>query len=307
MKGLILVTGSEGLVGSRFVEISERKNFLHLPKQVELDITNQSEIKAVLSSYNFSAVVHFAAYTDVGAAEKERENKNGACWQVNVEGTRNLVEAVKPHKAKTHFIYISTDNVFSGSTDDPGPYKEDHPREADPTKLTWYGFTKSEAEKEVEEVLGDTATILRIIYPVRAGFEGKLDFLRKHLKLYDEGKLYPMFTDQQISISFIDEVCKALDKIIIDGHKGIFHAASADTVNPHKLISYMLEKTRGITNAVEGTTLREFLESSGNPLYRYPKFGGLKVGVTEAKLGLKFSTWKEIVDKLVAQGLGEKK
>jgi len=305
VKGLILVTGSEGLVGSRFVEISERKNFLHLPKQVELDITNPSEIKAVLSSYNFSAVVHFAAFTDLNAAEEERGNKDGACWQVNVEGTRNLVEAVRPYKAKVHFVHISTDGVFSGNSDDPGPYKEDHPRETDPTRVTWYGFTKGEAEKAVQEVLGDSATILRIIYPVRTEFEGKLDFLRKPLKLYDEGKLYPMFTDQQISVSFIDEVCKALDKIIIDGHKGIFHACS-DTTTPHKLISYMLEKTRGVTNAVEGTTLREFLEKTGNPSYRYPKFGGLKVGVTEAKLGIKFSTWREIVDKLVTQGLGEK-
>src|SRR3989337_3158858 len=116
MKNLILVVGSEGMVGSRFVEISQRKNCLHLPKQIELDITNKSEIKAMLASYNFSAVVNFAAYTDVAGAESQRGDKKADCWQINVEGVRNLSESIKPYKEKIHFIHISTDMVFPGST-----------------------------------------------------------------------------------------------------------------------------------------------------------------------------------------------
>jgi len=128
MKNLILVTGSEGLVGSRFVEISQRKNFLHLPKEVELDITDKSEIKAVIESYNFSAVVNFAAFTNVGKAEEEKDDKEGDCWQVNVEGVRNFTEAIKPHKERIHFIQISTDMVFPGSLEDPGAYEETIPQ-----------------------------------------------------------------------------------------------------------------------------------------------------------------------------------
>ena len=75
MNDLILVTGSEGLVGSRFLEISESKNNFHTPTQIEMDITKPSEIKAILASYDFKAIIHFAAYTDVSAAEKERAIK----------------------------------------------------------------------------------------------------------------------------------------------------------------------------------------------------------------------------------------
>ena len=100
MKGLILVTGSEGLVGSRFVELSELKDSLHLPKEVELDITDKSELKAVFRSFDFRAVVHFAAFTDVAKAEEERGDKYGDCWQVNVEGTRNILDAAKKIKPK---------------------------------------------------------------------------------------------------------------------------------------------------------------------------------------------------------------
>ena len=305
MKNLILVTGSEGLVGSRFVEISQRKNFLHLPKEIELDITDKSEIKAVIESYNFSAVVNFAAFTDVGKAENEKDNKKGDCWQVNVEGVRNFAEAIKPHKERIHFVQVSTDMVFSGSSEDPGAYEESHPPEADSSKLTWYGFTKSEAERIVSEVLGNSGTILRLIYPVRSNFEPKLDYLRKPLKLYDEGKLYPMFSDQQISVTFIDEACRALDKIIIEGHKGIFHASSSDTTTPYELISYLVEKVRGVKDVVKTASLEEHLNKTGSSIYRYPKFGGLKVDETENKLGIKFSSWREIIDKLIVQGLGK--
>jgi hypothetical protein len=54
-------------------------------------------------------------------------------------------------------------------------------------------------------------SILRIIYPVRTKFEIKLDFLRKPLALFDEGKLYPLFADQKISVSFIDEIVEILE------------------------------------------------------------------------------------------------
>lgn len=305
MKGLILVTGSEGLVGSRFIEISEHKNYLHPPKEVELDITDQAEIKALISSYNFSAVVHFAAFTNVDEAEKQRGDKESDCWLVNVEGTKNLVEAILPLKTKIHFVFISTDMVFPGTREDPGPYLENHPLDHDPSQLTWYGYTKAQAEKVVKETLGEQATILRLIYPVRASFEGKLDFLRKPLKLFDEGKLYEVFSDQQISVTFIDEACKALDKILSANHRGVFHASSRDTTTPFEIISYCLEKARGVKDAVKPITLEEFLRKTNIPNYRYPKYGGLSTAITEHKLGITFSSWREIVDKLVIQGLGQ--
>ena len=67
-------------------------------------------------------ILHFAAYTDVSQAENQRDDKNGACWQINVEGTRNLVKLAK--EVNAHFIHISTDYVFPGSEEDPGPHKE---------------------------------------------------------------------------------------------------------------------------------------------------------------------------------------
>ena len=292
-------------MGSRFVEISKLKNELHSPKEIEMDILNSFQVKAIVNSFDFGTIVNFAAYTNVNEAEEQRGSKDGDCWKVNVEGVRNLVDAVKNSNKKMRFVQISTDNVFSGGDDDPGPYSEDHKPETDQSKVTWYGFTKKKAE-EIALGLGENASVLRITYPVRVEFGAKLDYLRKSLKLFDEGKLYPLFDNQMLSTTFIDEACRALDMIITKGHGEIFHAASSDTTTPYELITYMLKMTGRETGSVKKVKLEEFLTKTGHSPVRYPKFGGLKVEKTEKELGMKFSTWKQVVQKLVAQGLGKK-
>jgi dTDP-4-dehydrorhamnose reductase len=183
--------------------------------------------------------------------------------------------------------------VFPGSEKDPGPYEEDHTTDYEENDLTWYGYTKNLAEKNAQ-------TILRLIYPANPKYNLKLDYLKKPLSLYDSKKLYPMFTDQQVSIVIVDKVAEALDKIIEGKKKGIFHASSDNTSTPFELISYLIEKARGVRDVVKPISLAEFIKTVDSPV-RYPKFGGLKVEKTEKELGIKFGTWREMVDKFVSQ------
>lgn len=297
----ILVTGSTGLVGSRFVELYSNKYEFITPSYPEFDLTNKESIEKLFKENTPDVVVHLAAYTNVSEAENQRDNKDGDSWKINVEGTKNLVSFINPQK--TYFIHISTDYVFPGSKENPGPYSEESLPETDSNKVTWYGYSKAEAEREVNKVLGEDKTILRIIYPVRAKYDLKADYLRKPLSLFDQGKLYPMFTDQQVSISFIDEVALVLEKLIDEKIYGNFHCCSRDTSTPFDLINYLIEKARGVKNAVKPATLDEFIKNTGSSEVRYPKFGGLKTEKTQKTLGLKFSSWKEIIDRLVEQGI----
>jgi dTDP-4-dehydrorhamnose reductase len=300
MKNKILVTGADGLVGSRFVELFPEIKLLLTPSEKVLDLTNAKAVSDYFKKNNIGKVVHFAAYTDVGRAETERGDRDGLCWSVNVLGTRNLLQAVNDKNVQ--FIHISTDMVFSGSEEDPGPYSEKHEPEKDESKITWYGYTKLEAEKLVRKQYGKEATIVRLIYPVRANYKKKLDYLRKPLKLYKEGKLYPLFNDQQITIAYIDEIAELLNKILSIGIEGVFHVSSKDTTNPYELISFLIEKLYG-ESYLEQVRLNEFLKKNNLSSVRYPKYGGLSVEFTQARTGMNFSAWKEIVKKLVKQGL----
>jgi dTDP-4-dehydrorhamnose reductase len=175
----ILVTGSSGLVGSRFVELFSHPELLLTPDENEFNLLNLESVKKYLDLHPVSAIINFAAFTDVSAAEKQRDDKSGLCWQINVIGLKNLLFSIDPKKVQ--FIQISTDMVFSGSSAGPGPYSEDHPLETDSKKLTWYGYTKNQAET----VVGKQGTIVRICNPVRANYSLKLDYFRKPLSLYD--------------------------------------------------------------------------------------------------------------------------
>jgi dTDP-4-dehydrorhamnose reductase len=285
----VLVTGASGLVGSKFVDLFKNKYNFVTPEYPQFDLTNKENVAVAIKEADPDVLVNFAAFTNVSEAENQRGDKNSPCYKINVDGVKNLLDALS---SKVHFIQISTDMIFPGSEKDPGPYAEDHSTDYKEEELTWYGYTKNLGEKGAE-------TILRLIYPVNAKYNLKLDYLKKPLSLYDAGKLYPMFTDQQVSIVIVDKVAEALDKIIEGNKKGIFHASSENTSTPFELVSYMLEKSRGVKNAVKPSSLNEFLKTAGNPV-RYPKFGGLKVEKTEKELGIKYGTWGEMVDSFVS-------
>jgi dTDP-4-dehydrorhamnose reductase len=290
----VLVTGSSGLVGSRFLELFGEKYRFLTPRQQDFDITNRRAVESFFATATPQALVNFAAFTDVNAAENQRGDESGLCYKVNVTGVANLLDAIDHDK--THFIQVSTDMVFSGAEDDPGPYDEDRAPEWDLRKLTWYGYTKALAER-------GAPTVVRIIYPVRARYEPKLDYLRNFLNKFDNGGLKSVFDDQRVSLTFVDEFCEALAKII-DGKKyGVFHVASRDTTTPYELVTYFIEKVRGKEVGVGRGSLSKLVEEGMIPFYRYPKYGGLKSEKTQKILGMRFRSWREIVDELVDQGV----
>lgn len=294
----ILVTGASGLVGSRFVEVSKFRSNIIAPGSSELDITRSESVRGFSKKQAPDIIINFAAYTNVSEGENQRGDKSKTCWMINVDGISNIITVFG--SSKTRIIQISTGYVFPGTIEDPGPYVEDHPAEKDSQKLTWYGFTKAEAERLVLRKLQSRSTIVRLVYPVRAKFGPKPDYLRKILQQFDENKLSPMFTDQRVSISYIDEICLVLDKIIEKNKFGVYHAASNDSASPFEICTYLIEKTRGATNVVRPSRLSDFLKTSAASI-RYPMFSSLDVGHTTEDLGQRFLTWKDIINKLVEQ------
>lgn len=288
----IVVFGANGMVGSRVVEILQDDFQFITPDQSEVNITDYKALNRFLSKEKPQTVLNFAAITDVDRCESDRENIESPIWKVNALSPKFLSSLSL--KLDCFLIQISTDMVFPGSESYMGPYSEnDKPGKF--SDLTWYGASKAEGEKQVLFENPKNA-VVRIIYPVRAPFPQKLDYARKILALYDQGKLYPMFDDQIISVTFVDELAEALKAIAKDNLAGIFHVASKDTTTPFEFASYLLHKNRNVTDIVKRSSLEEFV--IGKDKRRYPQFGGLNSDLTQQKLSINFSSWKGIVDKL---------
>ena len=298
MQNKILAFGADGLVGSRFTDLYHKETQFITPKVTELDITDIKALREFFAqnASDFDSVINFAAITDVDGAEKERGNEEGLTWKVNVGGVENIAGECKKHEK--YLIQISTDFVFPGSDERPGPYSEDDTLPTSPEGLGWYGWTKRVAEEAARKIWEKTA-ILRITYPYRAQYTPKIDFARKILQLFDEGKLYPMFSDQQMTPSFIDEIAKVLYLLVEEKKAGVFHCASKDTTSPYEFASHLLEKARGVKGVVKKGSMQEFLKAPG----RIPRsrLGGLKVEKTEKELDIAFMTWRAAVDELVSQ------
>jgi len=193
----ILVIGATGLIGSRFVELANGKFEIIPVDENILDITNKEAVEEYFSTTQLNAVLNFAAFTNVDAAEKERNDTKGLCYKLNVIGVENLAYASKKHNK--FLVYISTDFVFEGTVQNPGPYDENEKLPDNMEGISWYGWTKKEAEVKIENDRAKSA-IVRVAYPFTSGkYDLKLDYAKNYLKLYDDGKLFPIFTDQTIT------------------------------------------------------------------------------------------------------------
>ncbi len=219
----IALTGGDGLVGSKIVEILKSdENFdVHLILEQQMDITNRESVFNTLKSLNFEVFLHLAAYTNVDKAEIEKEKAH----KINVEGTRNVFDAVR--SMNKNFIYISTDFVFDGKKQN-SPFFED----SKPNPISYYGLTKYEGEK----IVNGNGTIIRLSYPYRTKFGNKPDIVRNIKSLLEQGKFLSMVTDSLIVPTFIDDIAYALKKFLLSKNfkPKIFHLVGTQALSPYE-------------------------------------------------------------------------
>lgn len=289
-----LIIGASGLMGTTFMKL--------VPESIgvdekTVDITNKNSVQKYFEENNdkFDTVINFAAFTNVDAAEEQRGDENGLVWKLNVMGPENLNEACE--KNNKFLIQISTDFVFEGTKENPGPYKEDAELPDFSDKLGWYGWTKNQGETKINK---NKFAVVRTAYPFRVSpFEMKKDYAHGILSLFDEGKLYPLFDDQVLTPVLIEDLVRALEKISEDKNGGIYHVVTSDTTTPFDFGTYLIEKARGVKNAVQRGKMEEFLKAPGRT--PRPLIGGLDTKETQNKLGMMFKTWKESIDWFVEE------
>ncbi len=138
----ILVTGSNGQLGSELRKYFEQKNIISsifYTDIQELDICNIDEVRHFVKENNIDIIINCAAYTAVDKAEDNPE----AAMAVNGDAP-GILAAIAAERGAL-MVHISTDYVFNGNG--PRPYDESH--DTDP--LSVYGRTKLAGEKAIEK------------------------------------------------------------------------------------------------------------------------------------------------------------
>ncbi len=254
MKQKIIGTGLSGLVGSRIVELlADKYEFVDFSLDTGVNVLDkESLIAAFAKNSDAVAVLHMAAFTDTNGAWEQRGDKSGICYQLNVEGTHNILELAKQYNQ--YFIYISTDFVFDGTK--TTPYTETDT----PNPIEWYGETKYLGEKVIADS-GYNAAIVRITYPYRANFDKKPDIVHKVLAKLQNGEVVKMFSDQICTYTFIDDIAYSLDKFFENKYTGVYHLVGSSSHSPYEM-SKLVAQTFGFDeNLVQPSSLEEYIKS----------------------------------------------
>jgi dTDP-4-dehydrorhamnose reductase len=306
----LLVFGSSSLVGSHFVLTTRHRvmDMGQLDPRVEnlpavgfapIDLTDTPRVEEVVRRSEAEVVVNFAAATNVDAVERERpaspEGAQGPAFLVNAAAPEAMARATR--ETGKFLISLSTDFVLDGVD---GPYSEDvEPMQFSP-RLSWYGWTKGEGERRVRAI-DPAATIVRIAYPYRASYSGKLDFARKVVDGHRRHVLPPYFSDQQITPTWVPDVSRALEYLIETRKAGTFHVASPTVTTPYQFAREILSQIGGRPDELAEGSLAEFLQRDGAT--PRPRKGGL----TCRRLldqGVPLTTWKDGIRLFIAEGGG---
>jgi UDP-glucose 4-epimerase len=165
----LLITGATGLVGSRLLPRLASEGFecralvrsdADLPPGVtgiRGDLADPETLREAVDGVD--AVIHLAALF--------RTEDEAAIWRANLDGTRNLIDAVKEHAPGARFVMSSTSNVYNPDATHPALETDEvSPKPA-------YGASKVAAE-QLLQASGLTWAILRFPFVYGEG-DGHLE------------------------------------------------------------------------------------------------------------------------------------
>jgi dTDP-4-dehydrorhamnose reductase len=237
MKKTILITGANGLLGQKLVEllvqestvdlIATAKGENRLPnsagyRYVSLDITNSAEIHSVIDTYKPHVVIHTAAMTNVDTCETDQVG----CELLNVTAVAYLIEACQKHD--TFLCHLSTDFIFDGAD---GPYTE----EATPNPISVYGESKLRAEKLLESssirwAIARTVLVFGIVSDM-----SRTNIILWVKKSLEDGKQINVVTDQFRTPTLAEDLAMGCWLIAQKEALGIFNISGSDFLTPYEM------------------------------------------------------------------------
>jgi dTDP-4-dehydrorhamnose reductase len=225
----ILVTGANGLVGSRLARalaarghriIAASRGESRLDASFEyfpVELSDESAVSSLVERTQPSVIINPASMTEVDRCQ----NEPLLAYAANVQAAANLAKAAR--QVGAHVLHVSTDYVFDGKA---GPYSE----EAIPNPRGAYAVSKHMGEQAVSMLapswaIARTAVVYGWPKAARMNFGAWLvDALRKKQPVR-------LFHDQFISPSLANNVAAMLAEMAERKLTGIWNIAGADVVD----------------------------------------------------------------------------
>jgi UDP-glucose-4-epimerase GalE len=255
----VLVTGGAGYIGSHAAKALQRAGYrvvvfdnlvaghrgaVKFGELVEGDTADTSAVRAALRRYDIFAVMHFAAFLDVGESVREPARY----YRNNVSGSLGVLEAMASESVR-HFVFSSTCATYGEPIQTP--IDETHPQ----APINSYGASKLAVERALphfETAHGTSWVALRYFNASGADPDGEIGedhspeihLIPRAIEAATGGRGLQVFGDDYptpdgtclrdyIHVSDLaDAHVKALEFISDGGHSGAYNLG---TGQPHSV------------------------------------------------------------------------
>lgn len=236
-KKTILVTGANGLLGQKLIEVLREDASVHtvatargsnrLPVKegysyYPMDITDGEEIRTVFENTRPDIVIHTAAMTNVDQCEAEKD----PCWKQNVTAVELLAKACGEHGS--FLLHLSTDFIFDGLA---GPYDE----EAAPNPVSFYGWSKYAAEKAVMSTHIRWAIARTVLVYGIAHDMSRSNIVLWVKKSLEEGKTIKVVDDQWRTPTLAEDLAEGCLLIARKEAGGVYNISGKDLLTPYDM------------------------------------------------------------------------
>ena len=280
----LLITGAAGQLGTELRrQLQNGGSALGaLPKALQnasviyadiadADLTKQSEAKALIQRAAPDAVIHCAAFTNVDAAETERD----AAFAVNALAARNVAMACQEQNAK--LVYLSTDYVFSGEGETPFT-------EADiPAPTSVYGSTKYLGEVYTVQFCARAFVVRTSWLYGRAG----KNFVKTILRLAHEKDKISVVDDQCGNPTNAEDLAHHLLKLLPTEEYGIYHCTGGGICNWYQFATEIVR----LANA--SVKIRPCSSDEYKSAAKRPQNSALEHTMLRATIGDEMRSWQD--------------
>ena len=262
-----LITGSNGLLGQKLVKLLTENNEPviatslgknRLPKILtgytyqSLDITNEKQVREVLTHFRPEVVIHTAAMTNVDQCELEQE----ACDQLNVKAVEYLVSSCSQINA--HFVHLSTDFIFDGRR---GPLDEN----AIPNPISHYGRSKLQAEEFLQKSDINWSIIRTVlVYGVAYDMSRSNIVLRVKNSL-EAGKTIQVVNDQWRTPTLAEDLAMGCYLVAQNGRTGIYNISGEELMTPYEMAIKTAEFFKLDQELIKETDVSKFTQPAKRP------------------------------------------
>jgi dTDP-4-dehydrorhamnose reductase len=288
-KKKVFITGANGLLGQKLVEQLVKKDEFHVIasgkgacrltgtgfEYVSLDIIDQDQVNHVLGEIKPEIIIHGAAITNVDTCELNQKT----CYEVNVKATEYLVQAGE--LCKCHFIYVSTDFIFSGEA---GPVDES----AEPSPVNFYGETKLEAEQFVMKHSTKWAIARTVLVYGIANDLSRSNIILWVKSSLEAGKEIQVVDDQFRTPTLAEDLATGCILIAERSAQGIFNISGSDFLTPYQMAMMTAEYFELNKNLIIRADSSTFSQPAKRPLKT-----GLLIKKARNELGFEPKTFRE--------------